>query len=102
MERRMWSGADGGGGKGRVGGRLGGALRLDRLRFGVWACVAGWWCGACAGGGTGALVGDLACDAGAPACGGCWIVACGVCSPYAAPLRLPVLLGDFFGGGPVF
>jgi hypothetical protein len=61
--------------------------------------VVGWWCGACAGGGTGALVGDLACDAGAPACGGRWIVAGDVCSMYAAPLRLPVLLGDFLGPG---
>jgi hypothetical protein len=65
--------------------------------FGV--CVAGWWCGACAGGGSGALVGDWVCGAGAPACGGRWIVACGVCSMYAAPLRLPVLPGDFSGPG---
>jgi hypothetical protein len=55
--------------------------------------------GACAGGGTGALVGDSACDAGAPACGGRWIVACALCSLYAAPLRLAVLLGDFSGAG---
>ncbi len=32
----------------------------------------------------GAWVGDLACGAGAPACGGRWIVACAVCSEYAA------------------
>jgi hypothetical protein len=48
----------------------------------------------------GAWVGDSACDAGVPACGGRWIVACGVCSfKYAAPLRLPVSLGDFSGPG---
>jgi hypothetical protein len=39
----------------------------------------------------GALVGNSVCDAGAPACGGRWIVACGVCSwMYAALLRLHV------------
>jgi hypothetical protein len=47
----------------------------------------------------GALVGNSACDAGASVCGGRWIVACGVCSGCAAPLRLPVLLGDFSGAG---
>ncbi len=38
----------------------------------------------------GALVGDLACDAGAPTCGGRWIVACAVCSKYEALSELPV------------
>ncbi len=50
--------------------------------------MAGWWCGVCAGKGWG-VVGDSACGAGAPACGGRWIVACGVCSKYAALSNVP-------------
>ncbi len=63
--------------------------------------MCGWlvvWC-VCWRPLDGALVGDSACGAGAPACDGRWIEACGVCSMYAAPLRLPFLLGDFSGPG---
>ncbi len=43
MEWRLWMGADGSVRKGRVGGRLGGALRLDRLR--VWGLGFVWLVG---------------------------------------------------------
>ncbi len=56
---------------------------------GVRVLAAGW----------GLYVGDSACGAGAPACCGRWIVACVVCSSYAGPLRLRVLLGDVSGPG---
>jgi hypothetical protein len=78
---------------------LGGALRLDRLRFGVGVWVAGWWCGACAGGGTGlGSVTRRAMRARRRAAAvGSWLV---VCAASTRPLlRLPVLLGDFSGAG---
>ena len=48
------------------------------------------------------VVGDSVCGAGAPACGGRWIVACALCSEYAAPLRPARSLraaGDLAMGG---
>jgi hypothetical protein len=43
LEWRLWTGADGSGGKGRVGGRLGGVLRLDRLRVWIFDLgLCGW------------------------------------------------------------
>jgi hypothetical protein len=76
----------------RAGRRLHWAERcgLIGLRRGVWG-LCGWlvvWCVCWRR--AGALVGDLACGAGAPACGGRWVVACAVCSAYAALSDLPV------------
>ncbi len=50
------------------------------MRVGVWVLYAWSVVGCVRWRRDGAWVGDLACDAGAPACGGRWIVACGVCS----------------------
>ncbi len=48
LEWRLSTGVDGSGGKGRVGSRLGGALRLDRLRVWIFDLgLCGWlvvWC----------------------------------------------------------
>ncbi len=78
--------------------------------LGVGVRVAGWWCDACAGGGTGASVGDSVCGAGAPACGCRWMVAC-VCAACTHPRsdflfcraisrgRARLLRGDGMRGG---
>jgi hypothetical protein len=89
-------------GKGWSAAALGGALRLDRLRYGVGVCVAGWWW--CVWWRRdGALVGDLACDAGAR-----WRAAAVesrlvVCAASTLPLSdFLSLLGDFSGAGVPF
>ncbi len=81
---------------------MGGALRLDRLQLGVWG-LCGWLVVGCVcWRRDGALVGDLACGAGASVCGGRWIVLA-LCAASTRPLSdFLFCCGDFSGGGPVF
>jgi hypothetical protein len=99
LEWRMWSGADGRGGKGRVGGRFGRSAAVGSAAVWVGVRVAGWCCGACAGGGTGlwsATRRGMRASRRAAAVGS-WLVVCAASTRLL--LRLPVLPGDFSGAG---